>query len=97
MFIVHQISPTTCWSIITNYQAEAIFASATCKMGNSVCKFCFSANGLQTGIGITICVPIQLRAIFRLKVSVFSQLFSCSMILSLSPLPFVDSRNNGRA
>ena len=45
MFIVHQISPTTCWSFITNYRAEAIFASATCKIGNSVCKFCFSANG----------------------------------------------------
>lgn len=63
---------------ITNYRAWAIFASATCKIGNSVCKFCFSANGLQTELqteaGVTICVPILLRVIFCLQISVFSQI-----------------------
>ena len=75
-------------------------ASTTCKIGNSVCKYCFSANGLQTVLqtemDITICVPILSYMIFYLQIFVFNQIFSCSMILSLSPLPFVDSRSNGR-
>ena len=51
---------------------------------------------LQTEMDITICLPILSYVIFCLQIFVFNQIFSCSMILSLSPLPFVDSRSNGR-
>ena len=41
-------------------------------------------------------VPVPLCYYVYIPVSCQTQLFSCLMILSLSPLPFVDSLNNGR-
>ena len=58
-------TPSYCSSIFvvrTDKGRTINSASTTCKIGKSVCKYCFSANGLQTELqtemDIAICVPI---------------------------------------
>ena len=75
---------------------QVAFAKLEILFANSIFLQTEPQTELQTEMDITICVPILSYMIFCLQIFIFNQLFSCSIILSLSPLPFVDSRSNGR-